>query len=84
MPTIHDTIQRIARQVFQQPELVLEDATTAQDVERWDSLTHIQFIVEVEKTLGVKFRNAEIARLRCIGDLKKLAAKYRPELSAAA
>lgn len=83
MSTIHDTIQQVARQVFQQQDLVLEDATTAQDVERWDSLTHIQFIVEIEKAFGVKFRNAEIAKLRCVGDLKKLAAKYRPEVKAA-
>jgi acyl carrier protein len=84
MPAIHDQIQSIARRVFKQDDLVLDDATTAADVEKWDSLTHIQFIVEVEKALAVKFRNAEIARLRCIGDLKKLVAKHRPDLAAAA
>ena len=45
--------------------------------ERWDSLTHITFIVEVEKRFGIKFRNAEIARLQCIGDLKRLVDKHQ-------
>lgn len=75
---IHAQIEAIARQVFQQSDLVLQDDMTADDVERWDSLTHISFIVEVEKGLGVKFKNAEIARLQCIGDLKRLVLKYKP------
>ena len=77
MDPIHATIQDIARQVFSTPDLVLTDETTANDVERWDSLTHITFIVEVEKRFGVKFRNAEIARLQNVGDLKKLVAKHQ-------
>lgn len=76
MDEIHKRLEEIARGVFQADNLVLTDETTASDVERWDSLTHITFIVQVEKSFGVKFRNAEIARLKNIGDLKKLVAKY--------
>jgi acyl carrier protein len=82
MHAIHDAVQQVARKVFKRSDLVLQDATTASDVENWDSLSHIHFIVEVEKALAVKFKNAEIARLRCVGDLKKLAAKYRPDMAA--
>ena len=82
MDSIHSKIEEVARQVFQQPDLVLTDATTAGDVEKWDSLAHIQFIIQVEKAFAVKFRNAEIGRLRSIGDLKKLVAKSRPFLAA--
>jgi len=77
MDPIHQTIQDIARRVFESPDLVLTDETTANDVDKWDSLTHITFIVEVEKRFGLKFRNAEIARLQCIGDLKKLVEKHQ-------
>lgn len=76
MLTIHDRIETIARKVFQIPDLTLSDETTASDVEKWDSLTHITFIVEVEKSFSIKFRNAEIARLKNIGDLKRLVGKY--------
>lgn len=82
MQKVHERVEGIARQVFQEPSLSLLDTTTAGDVERWDSLSHIQFIVEIEKGFGVKFKNAEIARLRSIGDLKKLLVKHKPDLAA--
>ena len=53
----------------------------AGDIDKWDSLTHINLIVEVEKTFGTKFRNGEIARLQCVGDLKRLVKKYKPALA---
>jgi acyl carrier protein len=73
---IHERIQAVARTVFQDPNLELKDETTAQDVEKWDSLNHIAFVVAVEKEFGVKFRNAEVARMKCIGDLKTLVQKH--------
>jgi len=47
----------------------LSDQTTAEDVEEWDSLSHVRLIVAVERGFGVKFTNAEIERLTCVGDL---------------
>jgi acyl carrier protein len=82
MLTIHHSLEEVARTVFEDEKLQLEDSTTAKDVEKWDSLTHIQFIVAVEKRFATKFKNAEIARLQSIGDLKRLVAKYRPEMAA--
>lgn len=73
---IHERIQAVARTVFQDPRLELKDETTAPDVEKWDSLNHIAFVVAVEKEFGVKFRNAEVARMKCIGDLKALVQKH--------
>jgi len=84
MHKIHEELQELARKVFAEPTLQITDDMTAKDVERWDSLTHIAFIVAVEKHFAAKFKNAEIARLLCIGDLKKLIAKRRPELASAA
>ena len=83
MHQIHGTIETVARRVFQQADLNLSDETTAGDVERWDSLSHINFIIEVERAFKLKFKNAEIGRLQTIGDLKKLVVKYKPDLAAA-
>jgi acyl carrier protein len=83
MQKIHDTIETVARHVFQQTDLHLSDETTAKDVDRWDSLSHITFIIEVERAFKLKFKNAEIGRLQSIGDLKKLVTKYKPDLAAA-
>lgn len=45
------------------------DATAANDVEEWDSLSHVRLIVAVEQAFGVRFTNAEVERFRCFGDL---------------
>jgi acyl carrier protein len=76
--TVHDRLQGIFRAVFADPALQISDAMTADDVERWDSLTHITLIMDVEKAFGLRFRNSEVARLQNVGDLKALIAKHLP------
>lgn len=46
--------------------------TTANDVPGWDSLAHLNIILAVEKSFGVKFKGSEILKIRNIGDLQKL------------
>jgi len=38
-------------------------------VEAWDSLSHIRLIVSIEKRFNIKFTNAEVEKLRNVGDL---------------
>lgn len=55
--------------VFDDDDLVITPETTADDVEEWDSLSHIRLIVAVERAFGIKFANAEIESLENVGDL---------------
>ncbi|HUT25822.1 MAG TPA: acyl carrier protein [Sumerlaeia bacterium] len=77
---IHDELQAILREVFGDENLEMTDDMTAEDVEKWDSLSHINMIVAAEEHFGVRFKNSQIARLQCVGDLKDLIMKKRPDL----
>ena len=50
-------------------DLVLTDETTADDVEEWDSLSHVQLVVALEKSFGIKFTSREILSWDNVGDL---------------
>jgi len=50
-------------------ELNLTEATTAKDVEGWDSLSHLRLIVAVEQDFGLKFTTGEIERFKNVGDM---------------
>lgn len=63
------TVQEIFRDILDDEEIVLEDSTTADDVEGWDSLTHIQLIVAVEKQFKIKFTSKEILSWRNVGEM---------------
>jgi len=59
----------ILEDVMDVEDVVLTDDTTADDVEEWDSLSHVRLIVAIEKKYGIKFTNAEIASLTRVKDI---------------
>ena len=66
---LHSRITETFRDVFGDPALVISDRMTAEDVEQWDSLTHINLIVALEREFRVKFTTGEVSNLKNVGDL---------------
>ena len=64
-------LAEIVGEVFDDETVELTEATTAKDVEGWDSLSHIRFIVTVEQRFKIKFTSREVENLRNLGDLLK-------------
>lgn len=60
-------IEAIAREVFQKPELVVNDAMNAADVDTWTSLSFMQFLTAIEDKYGFKFKMMELLQLRNMG-----------------
>ena len=70
-----DDLLKILNSLFQtvadEPDVRLEPSTTADDVEDWDSLNHITFIVAIEKHFGIKFSNNEINGWKNVGEIEE-------------
>lgn len=62
-------LQDIYRDILDDGEIILEGETTADDIEEWDSLAHVQIVNEVEKQFGIKFTSYEITSWIDIADL---------------
>ena len=55
--------------VFDLDDFDVTRATSADDIEDWDSLSHIRFMITLERAFKVKFSNEEIAELKNVGEL---------------
>ena len=73
-----ERINEVFREVFDDDEIQVTRATTARDVEGWDSLMHVTLIVNLEKAFGVRFSSGEVAALKNVGDLDDLIAARAP------
>lgn len=47
----------------------LRDETNSDDIEEWDSLSHIQLIVSIEKAFKVKFTAGELLQWKNVGEM---------------
>jgi acyl carrier protein len=65
----------VFRDVFDDDTIHISDSTTAQDIEAWDSLTHISLVAAVEKAFGATFTTKDIQSLANVGDFVRLIAR---------
>jgi acyl carrier protein len=70
------------QEVFDSVFLEKVDVTptlSAQDVEEWDSLTHVSLILATENEFGIRFRVGEVEATKNVGDLADLIVKRLPK-----
>ena len=62
-------VQEIFQDVLDNEDIELNYETTADDIDEWDSLSHIQLIVAIEKDFRVKFTSKEIMSWGNVGEM---------------
>ncbi len=66
---ILEQTNEIFKDVLDNEEINLTPATTADDIDEWDSLSHIQLIVALEKHFKIRFTTAEITSYKNVGEM---------------
>jgi acyl carrier protein len=69
---IYAKLTEIFRDVLNNDEIVLAPHLTANDLEGWDSLSHVRLILTVEKVFRVSFTASQVGRLKNVGELADL------------
>ena len=70
-----EIIQRITplfREIFNEPELQVTAELTAEQVERWDSLSNVNLVMRIEKEFSIRFALGELKKLQNVGEMIRL------------
>ena len=67
-------IQRVFDEVFMETVVVTPELT-ANDVEEWDSLSHVSLVLAIEQEFGIRFRVGEVEGTKNVGELAALIEK---------
>ena len=65
-------LTNIFREIFNDREIVINNKMTAQDIDNWDSLTHMLLISKVEEEFEIKFKLKELNNLNNVGNLVEI------------
>ena len=77
--TIMDSLTDVFRSVFEDDSIVLKPIMTANDVEGWDSLSHVVLILAIENRFHVKFNQKDLMTQKNVGDLVKSIENKQPK-----
>ena len=72
---ILEKLNEIFQDIFDDDSLVITETTTANDVEDWDSIEHINLIDAVEKEFGMKFKMQEVSGMKNVGEMVQIIAE---------
>jgi acyl carrier protein len=64
-----DKLTAIFRKVFRNDSLILTNELTANDVDQWDSLSHMILITEIENDFSIRFKLKDLNKMRNVGEM---------------
>lgn len=72
---IFEKLTAVFRDVFDDEDISIGEATTAADIKGWDSLSHIMLLSAVEDEFDIKFDMKAVHGLKNVGEMADLIGK---------
>lgn len=69
MKNISDQLTSIFKMVFDDESIELTPQTTANDIDGWDSLSHVNLILAIENEFNIEFDQREALGFKNVGEL---------------
>ena len=67
---IYMKLNEVFRDVFDDETIVVNENTTADDIEDWDSLEHINLLAAIEQEFGMTFSMGQVVTMKNVGEIQ--------------
>ncbi|MBE5835593.1 MAG: acyl carrier protein [Butyrivibrio sp.] len=71
---LFEQLNEVFQDVFDDDSITVDETTTANDIDDWDSLEHINLINAVEQKFGIKFDMGQIVTMKNVGEMANIIA----------
>ncbi len=72
--------EKLFGEFFGVPEDEVHDDIKYQEIEKWDSLNHLNFVSKLEETYGIELDMDEIIDMSSVKKIKEILKKHKVEL----
>lgn len=66
---VYERLNRVFREVFDDEDIVVQDETTSEDIDDWDSFEHINLVVAVEEEFSFKIPMGKVVTMKNVGEM---------------
>ncbi len=69
---VRDNIVHIVEKIFRVPKDSISEISSIRDLERWDSLTHMDLVLSIEEAYGIQLSLEEIMSMHTVADIQAI------------
>ncbi len=66
---VFERLNKVFQDVFDDETIVVNDNTTSEDIDDWDSFEHINLIVAVEEEFSIKIPMGKVVTMKNVGEM---------------
>lgn len=66
---VYERLDKVFQEVFDDDSITVDDGTTSDDIEDWDSFEHINLVVAVEREFSFKIPMGKVVTMKNVGEM---------------
>ncbi len=66
---VYERLNKVFQEVFDDESIIVNDGTTADDIDEWDSFEHINLVVAIEEEFSFKIPMSKVITMKNVGEM---------------